>query len=62
MTTAPTSDSILTIKSKREVLANVLKALQSKFYKPGLLGEVWQVAIETNRAAIEGAPTQDVFE
>ncbi len=62
MTIASTPDSILTAKSKREVLANVLKALRSKFYKPELLGEVWQGAIETNRAAIEGAPTQDAFE
>ncbi len=62
MTIASTSDSILTAKSKREVLANVLKALQSKFYKPELLGEVWQGALETNRPAIESAPTQDAFE
>lgn len=62
MTIASTSGSNLTAKSKREVFANVLKTLQSKFYKPDLLGEAWQDAIETNRPAIENAPTQDAFE
>ncbi len=62
MTIASSSDSHLTANTRREVLANVLKALESRFYKPELLGEVWQGEIETNRAAIEGAPTQEAFE
>jgi carboxyl-terminal processing protease len=47
---------------KRAVLQSVLKALDSKFYKPELLGKAWQQAVAEHRMGIETAPTQDAFE
>jgi hypothetical protein len=47
---------------KQAVLQSVLKALESKFYKPELLGKAWQRAVAEHRMGIETAPTQDAFE
>jgi carboxyl-terminal processing protease len=52
----------LTQQTRREVLNRVLKALESKFYKPELLGHEWQGAIAKNRFAIETANTLEAFE
>src|SRR4051812_292825 len=52
----------LTQQSRREVLNRVLKALESKFYKPELLGHEWQGAVAKNRLAIETANTLEAFE
>ena len=62
MNTPPSRESGLTGKAKHEVLERVLKALESKFYKPELLGHDWQSAVTSHRAAIESAATPDVFE
>ncbi len=43
--------------TKHEVLENVLKALQSKFYKPELLGADWLKSVQKQRTEIETAPT-----
>ena len=47
---------------KQEVLQRVLKALETKFYKPELLGTEWQRSVSEHRETIEAAPTQDAFE
>ena len=52
----------LSAKAKHDVFENVLKALQTKFYKPELLNQDWLSAIASNRGAIELAETPDVFE
>jgi carboxyl-terminal processing protease len=62
MTTSPGQEMTLTNSAKREVLERVLKALDSKFYKPELLDATWRHAIESHRKGIESAPTQDAFE
>jgi carboxyl-terminal processing protease len=62
MNTPPSHESGLTDKAKHEVLERVLKALESKFYKPELLGRDWQSAVTSHRAAIESAATPDAFE
>jgi carboxyl-terminal processing protease len=62
MNTPPSRESGLTDKAKHEVLERVLKALESKFYKPELLGHDWQSAVTSHRAAIESAATPDAFE
>ena len=62
MNTPLSRESGLTDKAKREVLERVLKALESKFYKPELLGHDWQSAVTSHRAAIESASTPDAFE
>jgi carboxyl-terminal processing protease len=62
MNTPPSHESGLTDKAKHEVLERVLKALESKFYKPELLGHDWQSAVTSHRAAIESAATPDAFE
>ncbi|WP_035353811.1 S41 family peptidase [Edaphobacter aggregans] len=62
MNTPPSRQSGLTDKAKHEVLERVLKALDSKFYKPELLGNDWQSAVTSHRAAIESAATPDAFE
>ena len=62
MNTPPSRESGLTGKAKHEVLERVLKALESKFYKPELLGHDWKTAVASHRAAIESAATPDAFE
>lgn len=62
MTTSPGQEMALTNSAKHEVLERVLKALNSKFYKPELLDATWRDAIESHRKGIEAAPTQDAFE
>jgi carboxyl-terminal processing protease len=62
MNTPPSHESGLTDKAKHEDLERVLKALESKFYKPELLGHDWQSAVTSHRAAIESAATPDAFE
>jgi carboxyl-terminal processing protease len=52
----------MTMEAKHEVLERVLKALESKFYKPELLGRDWQNAVADHRAKIESAATADAFE
>ena len=52
----------LSAKAKHDVLENVLRALNAKFYKPELLNEDWLSAVASNRAAIESAESPDVFE
>lgn len=60
--TPPTTETGMTTEAKHEVLERVLKALESKFYKPELLGRDWQNAIADHRAKIESAATADAFE
>jgi len=60
--TPPTTETGLTTEAKHEVLERVLKSLESKFYKPELLGRDWQNAIAEHRAKIESAATADAFE
>lgn len=52
----------LTQQAKREVLNRVLKAVESKFYKPELLGYEWQDAVTKSRSAIETANNLETFE
>ncbi len=52
----------LTREAKRDVLQNLLKTLEAKFYKPELLGTEWQAAVSSHRDVIESAPTDDAFE
>ena len=52
----------MTMEAKHEVLERVLKALESKFYKPELLGRDWQNAVADHRSKIESAATADAFE
>ena len=56
------SEPFLSQADKQAVLQKVLKALDSKFYKPELLGSDWQQAVAKHRMEIESAPTQDTFE
>jgi carboxyl-terminal processing protease len=56
------SEPFLSQADKQAVLQQVLKALDSKFYKPELLGADWQQAVAKHRMQIETAPTQDAFE
>jgi carboxyl-terminal processing protease len=60
--TPPSTHSGLTDKARHDVLERVLKALESKFYKPELLGQDWQNAVASHRATIESAATADAFE
>ncbi len=55
----PTS---LTDETKNEVLERVLKALDRKFYRPELLGPLWDAAVHEHRPNIESAITQSGFE
>ena len=57
-----TNVDTLTPEAKRDVLHKVLKTLESKFYKPELLGTAWKEAVSTRREAIEAAPTAEAFE
>jgi carboxyl-terminal processing protease len=57
-----TNVDTLTPEAKRDVLQKVLKTLESKFYKPELLGTAWKEAVSSRRDAIEAAPTADAFE
>jgi carboxyl-terminal processing protease len=57
-----TKADTLTTEAKRDVLQNVLRTLQTKFYKPELLGFAWHEAVSARREAIEFAPTADTFE
>lgn len=52
----------LNAAAKREVLENILKTLDAKFYKPDLLGSKWQAAVAERRDAIEASSTPDSFE
>jgi len=62
-TNTPSSqESSLTEKAKREILDRVLKALETKFYKPALLNEEWKNAVNLRRPAIETAATAEAFE
>ncbi len=56
------AEPFLSEADKHEILQRVLKALESKFYKPELLGADWQQAVAKHRMGIETAPTQDAFE
>jgi carboxyl-terminal processing protease len=60
--TPSSAETGITTEAKHEVLERVLKALESKFYKPELLGRDWQNAIADHRAKIESAATADAFE
>ena len=60
--TPPSHESGLTDKARHDVLERVLKALESKFYKPELLGQGWQNAVASHRATIESAATPEAFE
>jgi carboxyl-terminal processing protease len=60
--TLPSTETGMTMEAKHEVLERVLKALESKFYKPELLGRDWQNAVADHRAKIESAATADAFE
>jgi carboxyl-terminal processing protease len=62
MTPSPGQEMTLTNGAKHGVLERVLKALNSKFYKPELLDASWRDAIESHRQGIEAAPTHDAFE
>lgn len=62
MKVSVSEESALSSKAKREVLERVLKALESRFYKPELLNQSWRDAVEAQRASIEAAPTQSAFE
>lgn len=62
MTVPSHAEPFLSEADKHEVLQRVLKALESKFYKPELLGAEWQQAVAEHRMGIETAPTQDAFE
>ena len=57
-----TKTNTLLPEVKRDVLKNVLKTLENKFYKPELLGATWQDTVSTHRGSIEDAPTTDAFE
>jgi len=52
----------MTTEAKHEVLERVLKTLESKFYKPELLGQDWRNAVADHRPKIESAATADAFE
>ncbi len=56
------SEPFLSQADKQAVLQQVLKALDSKFFKPDLLGADWQQAVAKHRMGIETAPTRDAFE
>jgi carboxyl-terminal processing protease len=60
--TPPSTETGMTTEAKHEVLNRVLKALESKFYKPELLGQDWQKAVADHRARIESTSTADAFE
>ncbi len=62
MVTSATEEVALTQQERHTVLERTLKALRTHFYKPELLGDDWQCAVEQHRVAIETAPTQDAFE
>lgn len=57
-----TNVDTLTPEAKRDVFLKVLKTLESKFYRPELLGTAWKEAVSSRRGAIEAAPTADAFE
>lgn len=61
-TTPSNPETDLTKQAKNEVFQRVLKALESKFYKPELLGKDWQDAVTAHRSNIESAATADAFE
>ena len=56
------SSSILTRKARHEVLENLVKAMDRKFYKADLLGPAWRTAVDELRPSIEAAPTPGEFE
>jgi carboxyl-terminal processing protease len=56
------SEPFLSQADRQAILQRVLRALDSKFYKPELLGADWQQAVAKHRMEIETAPTQDAFE
>ena len=58
----PASEASLTDKAKQEILARVLKALDSKFYKPELLNQDWSRAVTERTPAIESASSPAIFE
>lgn len=60
--TSTTEEVALTQQERHTVLERTLKALRTHFYKPELLGDDWQRAVEQHRAVIETAPTQDASE
>jgi C-terminal processing protease CtpA/Prc len=60
--TPPSHESGLTDNARHEVLERVLKALESKFYKPELLNKDWTNAVASRRDAIEAAVTPEAFE
>lgn len=60
--TLPDHEASLTPQARREILSRVLKALDSKFYKPELLGKEWQTAVAKHRYVIENAQSLGSFE
>jgi carboxyl-terminal processing protease len=52
----------LTPQARREIFNRVLKALDSKFYKPELLGHEWQGTVAKHRYVIENAQSSEHFE
>ncbi|MBS1821286.1 MAG: hypothetical protein JST61_04840 [Acidobacteria bacterium] len=52
----------LSTKDRHEILGNVLKSLQTRFYSPEKLNADWQAAVERHWPLIEGAATADAFE
>ncbi len=52
----------LTDQTKHEILEKVLATIRTKFYKPELLDETWERAIQAHRPKIEGAQSPAAFE
>jgi carboxyl-terminal processing protease len=52
----------LSLQDRRKILANVLAALQKRFYSPEKLNGDWQAAVDRHRSLIEEASTADSFE
>ena len=52
----------LSIRDRHVILANVLAALDRRFYLPEKLNDDWRAAVERHRSTIEGAETTDNFE
>jgi carboxyl-terminal processing protease len=52
----------LSLQDRRKILANVLGALQKRFYSPEKLNGDWQAAVDRHRPMIEESATADSFE
>jgi carboxyl-terminal processing protease len=60
--TLQSTEISLSVQAKHEILGRVIKALESKFYKPDLLNQDWNSVVAKHRATIESAPSQGAFE